>query len=140
MLRKKCSAPVCQQQKIPDSYSFAGNCDVTITGEGRQIDLRLAHTAIKQCGFFSVSHLLLHGTSAYNGHPRGQDPRHTFIADRLAMELPLPVFMTKNCRCWDSNTQPSACYANTLAHCATAAIGSVGKAFDLHEGYKGFSS
>ena len=75
---------------------------------------------------------MLHGTSAYNGHARGQDPRHIFTAYRLAMELSLPVFMTKICRGWDSNTQPPACYANTLTHCATAAVGSVGKAFDLN--------
>ena len=29
---------------------------------------------------------------------------------------------TKVCRGWDSNTQPSSCEVNALAHCATAAV------------------
>ena len=31
-------------------------------------------------------------------------------------------FMTRVCRCWDSNTQHSACEANSLTQCATAAV------------------
>ena len=31
-------------------------------------------------------------------------------------------FTTKVCLVWDSNTQPSACEANALTHCATAAV------------------
>ena len=60
------------------------------------------------------------------------DTRHPFImvisvtltpiAERLAVELLLPVFTTYICRGWDSNTQPSACEANALAYCATAAV------------------
>ena len=41
---------------------------------------------------------------------------------RLAVNLLLPVFTTKVCRDWDSNTQPFACGVNALTHCATAAV------------------
>ena len=92
--------------------------DVT-TGE----DLCSALMAIEQWGFFSVPHWLWHRASVYNGHVRGPVTL-TPIADRLAVELSLPVFTTYVCRRWDSNTQPSACEASTLTHCATAAISS----------------
>ena len=45
----------------------------------------------------------------------------TFVAQCLAVELSLPVFTTKVCGGWDSNTQPSAHKANALTNCATAA-------------------
>ena len=45
----------------------------------------------------------------------------TTIAERLALELSLPVLTTHICRGWDSNTQPSACQTNVLTDCATAA-------------------
>ena len=51
-----------------------------------------------------MPHLLLRGASVYIGH----------IAERLAVELSLPVFTTKVCRGWDSNIQLSACEANVL--------------------------
>ena len=38
------------------------------------------------------------------------------IAERLAVELSLPVFTTYVCRDWDSNTQLSACGTNALTH------------------------
>ena len=38
--------------------------------------------------FFSVSHLLCHGESVYNGHRRGPVTR-TPITERLAVELPI---------------------------------------------------
>ena len=77
--------------------------------------------AIEQWVFFSVPHLLWHRASVYNGHL--QRPRTlTPIAERLAVELSLPVFTTKVCRNRDSNTQPSTCRANTLTHCATATV------------------
>ena len=44
----------------------------------------------------------------------------TSIAERLAVELSLPVLTTKFCRVWDTNTQPSACVASALTDCATA--------------------
>ena len=75
--------------------------------------------ASEQRGLFSVSHLLWHGASVYNGYLRGPI---TLVAinERLALELSIPVFTTYVCRGWDSNTQHSACEANVLTHCATA--------------------
>ena len=83
------------------------------------VDLCLALMAIEQWGFFSVPHLLWQGASIYNGHLRSVTL--STIAKHLAVELSLPVFMTKFCPHWDSNTQPS-CKANALTHCATAAV------------------
>ena len=45
----------------------------------------------------------------------------TLVAERLVVDLSLPVLTTYVCRGWDSNTQISACEANTLTDCATAA-------------------
>ena len=44
----------------------------------------------------------------------------TPVAERLAVELSLPVFTTLVCRGWDSNTQPSALVATALTDCAIA--------------------
>ena len=49
----------------------------------------------------------------------------TPIAERLAVELSLPVFTTYVCCGWESNTQPSACGANALTYYATAAVESL---------------
>ena len=71
--------------------------------------LSSALMAIEQWGFFSVLHLLWHGSSAYkvyNGHLR-RPVTLTPIAERLAVELSLPVFTTYVCRGWDWNTQRS---------------------------------
>ena len=54
----------------------------------------------------------------YNDHLRGPVTLAT-IAERLAVELSLPVFTTKVYRGLKSNTQPSACGA--LSHCVTSA-------------------
>ena len=56
-------------------------------------DLCSTLMAIEQWGFFSVSHLLWHGSSVYNGHLRGPVTL-TPIAERLAVELSRPVFTT----------------------------------------------
>ena len=64
---------------------------------------------IGQWGFFSVQHLLWHGAFVYNGHLQGPVTLTPF-AERLALELSLPVFTTYVCFDWDSNTQPSACF------------------------------
>ena len=74
---------------------------------------------LEQWGFFSVPHPLWHGASVHNGTLRGPMAP---IAERLAVELSLPVYTTWVCRGLDSNTQPSACGANALSHCATAAV------------------
>ena len=47
--------------------------------------------AIEQWGFFSEPHLLWQGASVYNGHIRGPVTL-TPIAERLVMELSLPVY------------------------------------------------
>ena len=49
--------------------------------------------AIEQWGLFSVQHLLWYMASVYNGHLRGHVTL-TPIAERLEVELSLPVFMT----------------------------------------------
>ena len=77
---------------------------------GANFDLCSALMAIEQWGFFTVPHLLWH---VYNGHFRGPVTL-TPNAERLAVELSLPVFTSWVCRGWDSNTQPSACEANAL--------------------------
>ena len=56
-------------------------------------DLCSVLIAIEQWGFFSVPHLLWHGASVYNGHLQGLVSL-TSNAQRLAVELSLPVFMT----------------------------------------------
>ena len=53
-------------------------------------DLCSALMAIEQWGFFSVPHLLWQGVSVYNGGPVTLAP----IAERLAVEHPLPVLKT----------------------------------------------
>ena len=75
--------------------------------------------AKKHWGFFSVPHLLWHGSSVHNGHLR--EPV-TLVIESSAVELSLPVFTTKVCRGWYSNIQPSAFKANALTHNATAAV------------------
>ena len=46
----------------------------------------------------------------------------TPIAERLPVELSLPVFTSKVCQGWDSNTQPTAFGAKSLSDCVTAAV------------------
>ena len=46
----------------------------------------------------------------------------TPIAERSAVRLSLPVFMTWVCRGLDSNTEPSTYKADALVHCATTAM------------------
>ena len=46
----------------------------------------------------------------------------TAIAERLAVELSLPILKTWVYCGFDSNIQPSACEANALTDCATAAF------------------
>ena len=77
----------------PHSRIFQSYWDVTITGEGLHFDLCSASMAIDQWMFFSVPHLLWHGASVYNGHLR-VPITITSIAERLAVELSLPVFTT----------------------------------------------
>ena len=72
-------------------------------------------------GYRAVPQLLGHGESVYNGHFRGPVTL-TPIAERLAVELSLPVLMTWVWRGFDSNTQPSARGDNALIQCALATV------------------
>ena len=65
--------------------------------------------------FFSVPHILWHGASDYHGHLRGPLIL-TSVAERLAVELSLPVLTTKVCRGCDSNLRDEG------SNCATAAV------------------
>ena len=60
------------------------------------------HT-IEKRGFFSVPHRLWHGSSVYNGHLRGL-VKLIPVAECKKVKLSLPVFKTKFCHVWDSNT------------------------------------
>ena len=78
--------------------------------------------SIEQWVFFSVPHILWHWASVYNGHHLGLET-FTLVAKRLVAELSLLVLKTKVCRGRDWNTLPdSACVANALSNCATAAV------------------
>ena len=65
--------------------------------------------------------LLWHGASVCNGHLIRGAVTLTLIAERLAVELSLPVFTTWVSRDWDSNTRLSAFGVNAPIDCATAA-------------------
>ena len=83
-------------------------------------DLCSALMAIEQWGFFNVPHLLWHGPTLYNGYLRGPVTL-TPIAERLAVELSLPVFTTQVCR--DRGSNPDLSHARrTLYLHATAAV------------------
>ena len=58
---------------------------------------RSHHCWWRAWGFFSVPHLLRHGSSVYNGDLRGPVTL-TPIAERLAVELPLPVSVAAGIR------------------------------------------
>ena len=75
------------------------------------LDLCSVLMATEQWWYFSVQHLLWHGASVYNDHLRGPVIL-TPIAERLTVELSLPVFTALVCRIWDLNAQASPCGAN----------------------------
>ena len=60
-------------------------------------DLCSALMAIEQWGFHNFPHPLRHGPTVYNGHLRGPVTL-TPVAERLAVELSLPVLTTWVCR------------------------------------------
>ena len=98
------------------------NCSLIWRGHHCQwratnFDLESVQIAIEQRGFFSVPHLLWHGVSAKSGQLRGP-VTITPNAERLAVELSLPVSTTYVCRGRDSNT--FRLRVNALTHCATA--------------------
>ena len=97
--------------------------NVTITCEGLQILIYALHSwplsiAVR---VLSVPHLPWYGASVYDGHFRGPLIL-TPVAERLTVELSLPVFTTYVSGGWDLNTLPSAWEANALTDCVTAAV------------------
>ena len=86
---------------------------VTISRKGLQI---LTYAVFSRPLSSKVSLAYRHGSFVYNGHLWGPSTL-TPVAERLAVELSLPVFTTQFCLDWDSNTQPSCCGANTLTNC-----------------------
>ena len=104
----------------PHSRIYHSLEDVTISGEGLHIFTYARHLwPLSSEGSFACH------TYYDTGRPFimviSENPWHTPIAERLAGELSLPVLTTYICRGWNSNTQPSACGANALTHCDTAA-------------------
>ena len=61
------------------------------------VDVYSVFMAIEQWGFFSMPHLMWHGPTLYSCHLRGPMTL-TSVAERLAVELSLPVFRTQICR------------------------------------------
>ena len=102
--------------------NFLLACYLIITGEGLQTLTYTRHASmvIEQWEFFSVSHLLWQEISVYNSSLRGPMTQ-TPVAERIAEELTLPVFSIQVCRGSDSITQISACEANAITNCDTAA-------------------
>ena len=91
-----------------------------MTGEGLQILTYTWHLwLLSSEGSFSEM-TLINGCPVYNGHLLGPVTLKS-IAQRLEVELSLHVFTIYVCRGWNSNTKPSACGANALIHCTTAA-------------------
>ena len=79
--------------------------DVIIISEGLQILTYAGHSWPLNCEGSLV--LLWHGASVYNGHLRGPVTPSS-IAERLAVEMSLPVFTTWICRGWESNTHAAS--------------------------------
>ena len=96
--------------------------DGIIAGEGLQILTYSRHT-----WSFSSEGSLAWNTYYYTGHPFimviSEDLFHTQLllsVQRLSRHC-LILRLRSGCRGWGSNTIPSACEANALTHCATAA-------------------
>ena len=77
-------------------------------------DLCSAFMVIEQWGFLYATHLLWHGPSLFKYHLRGP-VTHTPVAERLAVELSLPVFTTHVCHYWGSN--PDIQHARRISTC-----------------------
>ena len=84
------------------------------------VDLCSAFLVIEQWGFLYATHLLWHEPTLFNCHLRGP-VTHTPVAERLAVELSLPVFKTQVCRYRGSS--PDIQHARRTLHLyATAAV------------------
>ena len=109
--------------RIFHSYGDITTMAAAITGEGLQI---LTNYARHLWPLSSEGSLACH-IYCDTGHPfimvivRGPLTL-TLIAEGLTVKLSLPVLTSQVCHGWDSSTQPSACGANALTHCATAAV------------------
>ena len=75
---------------------FVIHLETSCRRKAANLDLSSALNAIEQWGFFTMPHLLWHGPTVYNGHLRGPVTL-TPVAERLALELSLPVFTTQVC-------------------------------------------
>ena len=102
-------------------------------------DLCSVLMAIEQWGFVNVPHPLRHGPTVYNGHLRGPVTL-TPVAERLAVELSLPVFTTNVCR--DRGSNPDLPYARRTICLNTTAVGiqvcSNGEPMNFHKVNNGF--
>ena len=85
-----------------ECFQTTCTCTCTLLWRVENVYLCSALIAIEQWWFFSVQHLLWHESSDYKGHLRGP-VTPTPIAERLAVGLSLPVFMTLS---YDFNTEP----------------------------------
>ena len=99
-------------------FHFYGDVIIALWRDAN-FDLCSALMAIEQWGFFSVPHLLWHRALVYNGHLWGPVTL-TPIAEHLALELS-PPFFTNLGLSW-LGFKLSACEANALTDCATAAV------------------
>ena len=96
--------------------------DVTIAGEGLQILTYARHSwplstkdSLGWHIYCDTRHLFIMVIS--------EDPWNSYILlSDYQLWISLPVLTTYVCHGWDSNTQPSACWANTLNHCTTVAV------------------
>ena len=75
----------------------------------------------EQGGFFSVPHVLWRGAAVYIGHHQGTVTLIS-VAERLAVELSLPVVRSVVVGIRIYIVQPSACEANTLTDYVNAAV------------------
>ena len=101
-------------------YSFG---DVTITGEGLQILTNARHLwPLSSEG--SLACQTYCGASIYNGHLRGPITL-TSLAERLAVELSLPVLNDLGMLWLVFNHSTSRLRCETLTHCANAVVSHV---------------
>ena len=111
---------VCLWFIVP-SRIFHSYGDVTITGSGLQILTYARHSRPLSSEGSLACHTYCDTTGHlyYNGHLRGPV---THTCCRAFSNGTVTTRFFDLGRSWDSNTQPSACRANVLTHCATAAV------------------
>ena len=109
----------CLEFFVPlENLSFG---DDTIAGEGLGILTYARHLGpLSSQGSLACQTYCDTGHPFYTGHLRGPVALIP-NAERLSVELSLPVLTIQGCCAWDSNIQHSPCGANALTHCATTA-------------------